>query len=137
MSPTSRRRARPAVVRLADAQAPPKTQEPPAPAYNCMARRRALKAEFGDLRDSVAAALERHDPLALIAEGAPADEYDPEVGTILPRLKEASSVEDLERIVHEEFVRWFDDAAGTVMQYRAVALQIWESWKRYERKAAR
>jgi len=36
------------------------------------------------------------------------DEYEPEVGTILPRLRDCRSKDDVERVVHEEFVRWFD-----------------------------
>lgn len=46
-----------------------------------------LKAEYGELFDAIAALLFRHDPISIAAAGAPKDEYEPEVGTILPRLK--------------------------------------------------
>ena len=66
------------------------------------------------------------DPIGLIRLGAPADEYDPEIGTILPRLKEASSIVALRRIVHEEFSSWFGvETAGSEEQYGRVAERIW------------
>ncbi len=34
------------------------------------------------------------------------DEYDPEVGTILPRLKGTRSEADVLNIIYEEFMRW-------------------------------
>jgi hypothetical protein len=67
--------------------------------------------------------------MGLIAMGAPADEYDPEVSTILPRLREARAAVDVQRIVHEEFVRWFDaDLVGPLTDYAEVAEKIWRTW---------
>lgn len=76
------------------------------------------------------------DPIGLIAIGAPDDEYDPEVRTILPRLGEANSAGDVQRIVHEEFVRWFSvEVTGPEARYAAVSKEIWQAWKRRELKA--
>ena len=41
----------------------------------------------------------RHDPIGPASSGAPHDEYEPEVGTIIPLLRSADSVEDVTRIV--------------------------------------
>lgn len=46
--------------------------------------RRRLKAEYGELFDSIAAVLFRRDPISIGAD-APADEYEPETGTILSK----------------------------------------------------
>ena len=70
------------------------------------------------------ALLYTRDPIG-IAFGDNPDEYSPEAGTIAPRLTEARSVEDIVRVVHEEFVRWFDEeTAGPASQYRAIAEEI-------------
>jgi hypothetical protein len=62
---------------------------------------------------SLVAAVERAiddaDPIGLLEGGAPADEYAPEIGTIGPRVLNAYSVEEVTTVLHEEFVRWFDD----------------------------
>jgi hypothetical protein len=42
------------------------------------------------------------------------------------RLPEATSAEDVRRIAHEEFVRWFDaQLAGPPERYSAIAEEIW------------
>ncbi|HEY2392861.1 MAG TPA: hypothetical protein VGK22_16920, partial [Candidatus Angelobacter sp.] len=88
--------------------------------------RRRLKMEYGELFDAIAALLFRHDPINIAAAGAPKDEYEPETGTILPRLKECSLAADVRRVVHEEFVRWFDPrTAGPENAYTEIAVEIW------------
>ena len=68
------------------------------------------------------------DPMG-INFGSNSDEYDPEVGSILPRLEECDSVEDVRRITHQEFVVWFGaDSAGPEESYTEVAEQIWLAW---------
>ena len=69
--------------------------------------KREGKAKFRALRAAVSEVLREADPVGLIEIGAPRDEYDPEVGTILPRLRDATSASDVHRILHEEFVRSF------------------------------
>jgi hypothetical protein len=88
-----------------------------------------LKRNYGELFDRVAALLFRHDPIG-INFGQSADEYEPEVGTILPRLAQCSSAGDVRRVVHEEFVRWFDSStAGDESRYEAIAEELWELWR--------
>lgn len=90
--------------------------------------REELKRAYAGLFDAVTELLLRHDPIG-INFGCNADEYEPEVGSILPRLKECSSAEDVQRIVHEEFVRWFDAAtAGDASRYEPIAEELWELW---------
>lgn len=44
--------------------------------------RRRLRAEYGELFDSMAALLFRHDPIGINFDGENTDEYEPEVETI-------------------------------------------------------
>jgi hypothetical protein len=92
-------------------------------------KNKAAKAGYLKLRRMAAEIFTRHDPIGLIAMGAPADEYDPEIGTILPRLREARDEEDVRRMVHAEFVRWFGpDLAGSEASYTVSASELWLAW---------
>jgi hypothetical protein len=100
--------------------------------------RRRLKAEYGKLFDSIAALLYRHDPIGLNFQDNP-DEYEPEARTILPRLRSCGSPNDVLRVVHQEFVRWFEaDNAGPEELYAEIASEIWQLWQahRQGRKTA-
>ena len=93
--------------------------------------RRRLKAEYGALFDSMAALLYRHDPIGINFDfDDNKDEYEPEAGTILPRMSGCRSVDDVLQVVHEEFVRWFDHGtAGPPEHYEKVASEVWQLWQ--------
>ena len=95
-------------------------------------RQESLEAAYGTLYTEVSRLLREADPIRLIVIGAPDDEYDPEVSTILPRLREAKSPDDVQRIVHEEFVHWFGaETAGPTTHYVGVSNDIWEVWNKF------
>lgn len=96
-------------------------------------RRERLRREYPQLFADVTAILARHDPVYLVSTGAPEDEYEPEVGSILPRLREATSVADVQRVLAEEFDRWFgaETAKITREDFLPVAEEIWAAWRRY------
>ncbi len=82
--------------------------------------------EFEWLYDSMLAILAEDDPIGIAFDPT---EYEPEEGTILPRLGEAATVEELTGIIHEEFVRWFSPhIAGPRQRYRPIAQRIWEAY---------
>jgi hypothetical protein len=90
--------------------------------------RRKLKAEYGELFDSVAALLSRHDPVGINFE-INLDEYHTETGTILPRLRGCRSEDEVRQVIHEEFVRWFDaGTAGPEERYAEIASEVWQLW---------
>lgn len=87
-----------------------------------LAGRQRLVASLEDV-------LFRHDPIG-INFGHNTDEYRSEAETITLRRPEASSELDLRRIVHEEFVRWFDaSTAGSTDRYATIAGEIWRIWR--------
>jgi hypothetical protein len=95
--------------------------------------RRQLKKEYGDLFDATVALFFRHDPASINFE-VNADEYEPEAGTILPRLRTCSSADDVLQIVHQEFVRWFGPVtAGPPERYTQIASEIWQLWQEFLR----
>lgn len=101
-----------------------------------IAERKALKEQYGALFDRISSALFEADPVGINFE-TNTDEYDPEVGTIIPRLKHAASAHDVEAIIHEEFCRWFSlEDAGPKKQYRLVATRVWEFWCEFKQPHA-
>jgi hypothetical protein len=93
--------------------------------------RRRLRAEYGELFDSMAALLYRHDPIGINFE-VNTDEYESEAETILPKLRSCRSADDVLQAVHAEFVRWFDfDTAGPPEHYKEIASEVWQLWQGY------
>jgi len=83
-----------------------------------------LKARYGDAYCRLEALLFEEDPIG-INFGHNQDEYDPEVRTILPSLRSCSNVEEIRKIVHSEFCRWFGaDTAGPAARYNKIAQRI-------------
>ena len=94
------------------------------------ARRAQIKKDYLEFYESVSEILFRHDPIGINFETND-DEYEPEVDTILPRLKNCSSVEDVLKVIHEEFTKWFDEEiAGEKDRYVEIANEIWILWQR-------
>lgn len=92
--------------------------------------RQELRREYEKLYDEMLEILFRNDPVGINFE-INTDEYEPEVGTILPRLKEAHSPEDLQGIIHEEFIHWFGaDIAGPKAKYTKISQEIWNAYKK-------
>ena len=92
-------------------------------------RHRRLRAEYRELFDSMAALLYRHDPIGIRFENN-TDEYESEARTILPRLRSCHSADDVLRVIHAEFVRWFDsDIAGPPERYEKIASEVWQLWQ--------
>src|SRR5262249_29936709 len=81
---------------------------------------------------AVERAINDADPIRLLGVGAPADEYSPEIGTILPRLAGVQGLSDVANVLHEEFVRWFDQGiAGPRGVYETPAHRIWAAIVEY------
>jgi hypothetical protein len=94
--------------------------------------RNRLKERYGSQYDEILSILFRHDPIGINFE-TNVDEYEPEVDTILPRLKEARSPDELRRIIHEEFLHWFngEDTAGPETNYDKIAREVWAAYQRH------
>ncbi|MBX7220536.1 MAG: hypothetical protein K1Y36_11365 [Blastocatellia bacterium] len=87
-----------------------------------------MKERYGLLFEAVTGILFRHDPEGINFEFN-TDEYEPEAETILPRLKDCSSPEDVCRVVVEEFVYWFGPGEGKdETTFIAISQEIWEVW---------
>lgn len=93
------------------------------------ARQQALVGKEA-LVAEVSAILFVSDPIGINYESN-TDEYDSEAETILLRIDEATGPTDVQRIAHEEFVRWFDaQMAGPLARYAEIGQQIWAAANR-------
>lgn len=68
--------------------------------------RQRLKRDYAAMFEDLAAYLYEQDPMGL-NYGVNPDEYEAEVGTILPRVFEAESPAEIVDLIREEFERWF------------------------------
>jgi hypothetical protein len=92
--------------------------------------RQGLKRECRERHDEVLEILFRNDPIGINFE-INTDEYEPEVGKILQQINESSSPQDLQKIIHQEFVRWFGaDIAGSRAKYARIAQEVWDAYKK-------
>ncbi len=81
--------------------------------------------DYQDLMEKISKILFEEDPIGINFEEN-TDEYDTEARTIVPRLGNSKSIEDIQQILHEEFCRWFDEkTAGEISRYRRIAERIW------------
>jgi len=94
--------------------------------------RRQLREKYRNLYDATIALLFRHDPVGINFEHN-TDEYEPEAGTILPKLQDCRSADDCRQVVYSEFVRWFANSAGSKEHYEPIANELWELWENYRR----
>jgi hypothetical protein len=91
------------------------------------------KREYVALFVSISKALFKADPIGINFD-TNTDEYEPEAGTIIPRLRSATSEADVQSIVHEEFCRWFSPSnVGPREAYASVSAVIWKLWCAFQR----
>lgn len=91
------------------------------------ANREKVKKQYGTLFQTVTDILFKHDPMRINYEDN-TDEYEPEAGTIIPRLKSCSNYEDARKVIYEEFIHWFYYGIGDESEYEEVAKEIWNAW---------
>ena len=90
--------------------------------------KKAARSKYETLFAAVARAINEADPKSLLELGCPPDEYDPEIGTITPRVAKAANADEIRVIIFEEFERWFGaDSAGPVAAFDEAAQHIWQA----------
>jgi hypothetical protein len=93
--------------------------------------RRRLKTEYRDLFVDLTAFFFEVDPMGINFEVNP-DEYEPEVGTILPRVFDTEAATEIVPIIREEFERWFGQGIRVELaSYEEIAEGVLEILKRY------
>lgn len=86
--------------------------------------RKELRNRFKDAYTKLAALLFEEDPIGINFGDNP-DEYESEVGSILPQLASCRNLSDVQTMVHKEFCVWFGhDTAGPRERYATVAARI-------------
>lgn len=84
--------------------------------------------EYENLRQEITRILSEYNPLGIADESNP-DEYDLEAKTILRKLDRCGSVEDVNKIVYQDFKSWFfPDIVGEKDDYRKISEEIWALW---------
>jgi hypothetical protein len=68
----------------------------------------SVKKAYGDKFNDLRTIINKHDPIGLISNGAPDDEYEPEVKTIIVQLDNKKTEQQIHDLVYQEFIRWFE-----------------------------
>jgi len=91
-----------------------------------------VRERYGAFFTEIARILYEHDFLGLATEGCPEDEYVLEAGTIIPRMHEANTRDELATIIEEEFTWWYNLKSSSRDEWFAGAAQdVWAAWLRY------
>jgi len=78
--------------------------------------------------------INRHDPMGLIAEGAPADEYEYQQAAIMRKLPACKSIHRLQAMIHDEFCHWFNpEKAGPREKYKQPAIDLFRLYKEFQK----
>ena len=85
-----------------------------------------VKQSQAEIFYSVREIINKYDPARLIVIGAPEDEYDPEVKTIVYQLKDVRTIAEIQDLVYQEFLRWFEEKSivGEWDSYAEIAYEI-------------
>jgi len=94
------------------------------------AERKRLKREYSALFEDLSALLYRIDPAGVNFEINP-DEYEPEVGTILPRVLQLDTVGEIEQVIREEIAFWFGALGIQAATYEEIAAETLALLVRY------
>ena len=87
-----------------------------------------LKNRYERLFCWVRTAVNKHDPIKLLARGAPADEYDAEVRAIVAGLGKCHNIDQLIPLLRRVFQENFESSAPVnEAAYRALAEDIYDS----------
>ena len=92
----------------------------------------SVRTKHGDKFMELRTIINRHDPIGLLDIGAPEDEYESEVKTIIVQLDRNMTEQQIHDLVYGEFMRWFDNDASTAgpkKAYKELAKDIY-AWTR-------
>jgi hypothetical protein len=92
----------------------------------------SVKSKFDNRFTELRTIINRHDPIGLLDIGAPEDEYEPEVKTIIVQLDSDMTEQQIHDLIYQEFLRWFEDKStvGPKGAYKELATDIHEWMKK-------
>ena len=81
-----------------------------------------MTADYKKLLEEVTQLVNKADPLRLLQQGAPSDEYDQEIAKILAHLYKCETVDELRKSVFAIFLESFGStSAGRELDYQELA----------------
>jgi len=92
----------------------------------------SVKKEYGEKFNQLLTIINKHDPINLIKIGAPVDEYNSEVKTIIIQHKNMTTEQQVHDLIYQEFLRWFnyEGVVGPKDSYKELAADVFVWAKR-------
>ena len=85
-----------------------------------------MTADYKKLLEEVKQLVNKADPLRLLQQGAPSDEYDQEIAKILAHLHKCETIDELRRSVFAIFLESFGStSAGSELDYQELASALY------------
>ena len=86
----------------------------------------SVKTLYGDKFLKLRSIVNKYDPVGLISSGAPQDEYEPEVTTIITKLNSNLSENEVYDLVFNEFDFWFGGSTtGPKSSYKSLSKDVY------------
>jgi hypothetical protein len=93
-------------------------------------------AAFPVLEERIRQTLVAHDPSGLFELGAPRDEHDGDVHTIISRLQRASDETEVPGILEDALGHWIGDRRRVQRKVcEAMAPEVWDAWSAFKVEA--
>jgi hypothetical protein len=91
-----------------------------------------MKNEYKHIFSIVKGIIDKIDPIGLLSQGAPVDEYDEEIHKIVSGLRTCDNVEKIQKLIYNIFKESFgQETAGNISLYLEAAKTIFKIIERY------
>ena len=93
--------------------------------------KKELKMQYFDLFKHVSEIINEWDPYSLLETGAPSDEFDPEVASIISRIEEIKTENDAILIISKIFTKSFDDKVFSKNHCSSVGIKLYKKLEEF------
>jgi len=93
--------------------------------------KKELKEKYFDLFKHVSETINEWDPYSLLETGAPSDEFDSEIASIVARIKEIKTENDAILVISEIFKKSFDDEVFSIKHCSLVGIKLYKKLEEF------
>ena len=85
----------------------------------------SVEVAYGSQFNELQTIINKYDPMNLFCFGAPEHEYSLEVKTIIIQLDKGMTIQQVLKLIHQEFIRWFGvKSTGSISEYSEMSSDV-------------